>query len=290
MRHLTARVRLRPAIRHDRKTAARRSRQKPDRRRLLQIGAGISGLLATLATAWLWHTGWVGRQVDRMVAAGYQLTADAGFAVDEVLVEGRGRTERTAILAALGVRRGTPILAVDPEAARSKLEALTWITRATVERRLPRLLYLRLTEREPLALWQLDGKLSVIDRGGGVIPGVPVKQFANLPLVVGQGAPEQAADLLALLEREPALRPLVTAAVRVGGRRWNLRLKGGIDVRLPEADPAEAWSQLAQLEREHGLLGRDVVAIDLRLPGRLVVRTAPDARIGKGLAKAGHNT
>jgi len=72
--------------------------------------------------------------------------------------------------------------------------------------------------------------------------------------------------------------------------RWNLRLRGGIDVRLPEVDAAEAWSQLAQLEREHGLLGRDVVAIDLRLPGRLVIRTAPDAEIGRGLAKAGHNT
>jgi cell division protein FtsQ len=287
---MNPKVRRRPAITRDRKTTARRSRQKPDRRRLLQVGAGVSGLLAVLAAAWLWHSGWVGRQIDRAVAAGYRLTADAGFAVDEVLVEGRGRTDRTAILAALQVQRGTPILAVDPEAARDKLEALPWIARATVERRLPRLLYLRLTERKPLALWQLDGKLSVIDRSGRVIPGVPVKQFASLLLVVGQGAPEQAAALLALLDREPALKPLVDAAVRVGGRRWNLRLQGGIDVRLPEADAAEAWSQLARLEREHGLLGRDVVAIDLRLPGRLVVRTAPDAPIGKGLSKAGHNT
>jgi cell division protein FtsQ len=243
-----------------------------------------------LALAWLWHSGWIGRQVEWALAAGYQLTADAGFAVDQVLVEGRGRTARAAILSALRVQRGTPILAVDPETARNRLEALPWIAQATVERRLPKLLYLRLTERKPLALWQLDGKLSVIDRAGRVIPGVPAKRFARLPLVVGPGAPKQAAALLAMLEREPTLKPLVDAAVRVGGRRWNLQLQGGIDVRLPEEDPAEAWSQLARLERDHGLLARDVVTIDLRLPGRLVVRTAPDAQIGKPLSRAGHNT
>ena len=139
-------------------------------------------------------------------------------------------------------------------------------------------------------LWQLDGKLSVVDRTGEVIPGIPAKQFGHLPLVVGHGAAEHAAGLLDMLDREPDLRPLVNAAVRVGNRRWNLHLKDGIEVRLPEADAAEAWSQFARIESEHSLLGRDVVAIDLRLPGRLVVRTAPDAQIDNKLSKAGHNT
>ncbi len=290
MRHLIPQVRLRPSKGGRRRKTTRRTRAAPHRRRLALAGLGASCLFVMLAVAWLWNSGWIGRQVDRFVAAGYQLTADAGFAIDDVLVEGRGRTGRAEILAALRVRRGTPILAVDPRAARDRLQALPWIDQATVERRLPRLLYIRLNEREPLALWQLDGKLSVIDRSGHVIPGVAAKQFAHLPLVVGRGAAAQAASLLAMLEREPDLKPLVDAAVRVGERRWNLHLKGGIDVRLPETNSAEAWSQLARIEREHGLLGRDVVAIDLRLPGRLVVRTAPDARIEDKLSKAGHNT
>ena len=39
---------------------------------------------------------------------------------------------------------------------------------------------------------------------------------------------------------------------------------------------AEAWAQFARIERQHGVLQRDVDSIDLRLPDRLVVRTAPD--------------
>ncbi len=290
MRHLIAKTRPRPAKTRNGKPVHPRARPRFGRRRALSVGIGIALVLTLAGSAWFWHNGWLGRQADRMAEAAYQLTADAGFAVDNVLVEGRGRTDQAAILAALKVQRGTPILAIDPRAARARLEALPWVRQATVERRLPKLVYIHLTERSPLALWQLDGKLSVIDRRGQVIPGVSAKQFARLPLVVGQGAPQHAAALIAMLDREPDLRPLVTAAVRVSGRRWNLHLRGGIDVRLPETDPAGAWVQLARLEREHGVLGRDVVAIDLRLPGRLVVRTAPDARIRNGVSKAGRNT
>ncbi len=290
MRQLIPPVRPRPVRHNQRRTSTRRTRSKLDRRRVALAALAASFLFAMFATAWLWQSGWIGRQADRVVAAGYRLTADVGFAVDDVLVEGRDRTGKAEILAALQVRRGTPILAVDPQVARDRLQALPWIDQATVERRLPRLLYIRLSEREPFVLWQLDGDLSVVDRSGNVIAGVPAKKFAHLPLVVGRGAAEHAASLLDMLDREPDLKSLVNAAVWVGGRRWNLHLKGGIDVRLPEADAAEAWSQLARIEREHSLLGRDVVTIDLRLPGRLVVRTAPDAEIEKGLSKAGHNT
>src|SRR3546814_4370216 len=77
------------------------------------------------------------------------------------------------------------------------------------------------------------------------------------------------------MDSEPSLRERVTAAVRVGGRRWNIQIEGRIDVRLPEADAAAAWAQLARIERQQDLLSRDVIVIDLRLPDRLVVRTDP---------------
>ncbi len=275
-----------------------RGRQKPGRRpkprwyrrhaRLLSV-FGLGGVLLA-GTAWLWHSGWVARQAKAGLAVAYGMTADAGFSVEDVLVEGRRRTDPAAILAALDVERGTPILALDPAAARARLEALPWVSRAAIERRLPRMVYLRLVEREPLALWQLDGEVSVIDQNGERIPGIRSSNFAELPLVVGAGANEHAAALLAMLEREPDLNGLVAASVRVAGRRWNLRLNGGVDVRLPENDAGAAWSHFARIEREHRLLQRDVVAIDLRLPDRLVVRTAPGATVREDETKPGRNT
>ena len=238
----------------------------------------------------LWTSGWFGRQTDRLVAAVYQTTADAGFAVQDVLVEGRNRTDGEQILSVLSVARGSAILAVNPEEARQRLEALPWVRSAAVERRLPNLLYVRLVEREPLALWQMEGRLSVIDQGGTVIPSATAKRFPGLPLVVGPDAPQSAAALLAMLNSAPALKSRVTAAVRVSGRRWNLRLEGGIEVRLPEDGAERAWAQLVVLEKEQNLLSRDVIAIDLRMPGRPVVRVTPGATLQRDRSKRGQNT
>jgi cell division protein FtsQ len=110
-----------------------------------------------------------------------------------------------------------------------------------------------------------------------VIAGANPGRFTELPLVVGKGANDRARELLAMLRSEPELAPRVLAAVRVSGRRWNLRLEAGIDVQLPEDDPAKAWAQLARIQRSQGVLERNIVTIDLRLPDRLVVRMAPGA-------------
>ena len=270
------------------KRPRRNARKTSNRRLWRRTGIGATASVAVLGAAGLWYGGWIERGVAAAGHAVLAATAQAGFKVDDILVEGRARTKRSAILKALGVARDTPILAFDPHAAKRRLEALPWVRAATVERRLPEAIFVRLVERKPRALWQHQSRLAVIDRGGDVIPGAKPKAFAHLPLVVGEGAPGHAADLLAILESEPELKTRVSAAVRVRDRRWNLRLDGGIDVRLPEQDPAAAWAELARIQREHDVLGRDVVIIDLRMPDRLIVRTAPDAAgTGRG---AGEDT
>jgi cell division protein FtsQ len=204
------------------------------------------------------------------------LSAALGFRVVDVRVEGRRTTDRETIIEALDARPGTPILAVDPVRAKQKLESLPWVRSAAIERRLPNTLYVRLVEREPLALWQHAGKIELIDRTGTVIPVPRLDRFAKLPMVVGEDAASYAAELLAMLASEPDLAARVTAAVRVGGRRWNLRIDNAIDLLLPTDEPAAAWADLARLERSSAVLKRDVQAIDMRLPDRLVVRVAPE--------------
>jgi len=203
-------------------------------------------------------------------------TARLGLVVTDIRVEGRETTDRETILAALGAGPGTPILAMSPRRAKEKLETLPWVRSAVVERRLPDTLYVRLVERKPLALWQHGGKLELIDHAGAVIPVTRLDRFAKLPLVVGEGAASHAAELLDMLASEPDLASRVTAAVRVGDRRWNLRIDNAIEVLLPADAPASAWAQLARLERSSAILKRDVQTVDVRLPDRLVLRVNPE--------------
>ena len=219
-----------------------------------------------------------------------EASAALGLRVADIRVEGRQTTDRETILDALGARPGTPILAVDPVRAKQQLESLPWVRSALIERRLPDTIYVRLVEREPMALWQHGGKIELIDRRGAVIPVARLDRFAKLPMVVGENAASRAAELLAMLSSEPDLAARVTVAVDVGGRRWNLRIDNSIDVLLPSDDSAAAWTDLARLQRDSAILQRDVQAIDMRLPDRLVVRVAPEPAKEAPSAKKGRPT
>jgi cell division protein FtsQ len=259
--------------------------------RLRRIGWRLA--VAVIAAATICGGVWFGMSrtgsADRQRVAARLLgaSADIGLKVADIRVEGRETTDRETILTALGAGLGTPILAVDPVRARQQLEALPWVRSAAIERRLPDTLIVRLVERKPLALWQHNGKLDLIDRTGSIIPVARLDRFAKLPMVVGDAAAGHAAELLAMLATEPDLATRVTAAVRVADRRWNLQIDNAIDVLLPADQAAGAWAELARVERSSAILKRDVRAIDLRLPDRLVVRLAPAAPMAAPAAKRG---
>ena len=233
---------------------------------------------------WVWTTGTMERVVREARWQLVSISLSAGLKVEEILVVGRNETKREDLLKAIRVARGMPILTVDLDAARRRVEALPWVHRASVERILPDTILLNVEERKPIALWQHNGKFALIDGKGEVILNTGLQRFSDLVVVVGKDAPTHASELLDLLAAAPELVPMVKSAVWVGDRRWNLRLQGGIDVRLPEVDPTAAWIRLAAYEKAHHVLERDVQVLDLRAPDRLIVRKArrPIGKVGKG--------
>jgi cell division protein FtsQ len=216
------------------------------------------------------------------------LSARLGLVVNNIEVEGRETTDAATIMAALSAERGTPIFAVNPSRAKEQLERLPWVRTAAIERHLPDTLRVRLVERHPLAVWQHSGKQDLIDGEGEVIGVSDLSRFGRLPTVVGNDAARHARALIDMLAREPELAARVTAAVWVDDRRWNLRLDHRIEVLLPEENPAAAWTHLAILERTGSVLQRDIQAVDLRLPDRVVLRVnaAPASEVAP--AKKAH--
>ena len=252
----------------------RRATRGLGRQARVAVLLGLGGAALTALALLLGINRPLGSALDAMAEATDRLGADSGYRVEEVLVEGRNRTETEALRKALNVARGDSILAFDPQTARESLEKLSWVASARVERVLPDTIYIRLTEREPLALWQNQRRLALIDASGVVLDDKNLEHFAHLPIIVGPEAPKHAAEFLAALSGVPNLASRVEAATFVGGRRWDLRLDNGIDVRLPEGAIVPAMKRLADLERANALFERDIVAIDMRLPDRTVVQTS----------------
>lgn len=208
---------------------------------------------------------------------------ELGFALADVMVEGRTETDRASVLGALGVERGDPIFGIDLDHAKARLEQLPWVSAAAVERRLPDILYVRLTERQPMAIWQHERRFTVIDRDGRPLADATElarrgnMRIETLPQVVGANAPQNVPKLLAALEKVPTLWPRVTAAVWVSDRRWDLKLDNGVMVKLPESGMLAALQQLAEIDNAGRVLDRDIVAVDLRQPDRMVLQTSSTA-------------
>ncbi|NBC31544.1 MAG: FtsQ-type POTRA domain-containing protein [Alphaproteobacteria bacterium] len=256
----------------------RRPHLSPRLKWALRLSAGGLVLIALAGAGVLaWATGWLDRRVAAIETAVTDLTVAAGFRVEEVLVTGRRASDPAALLAALGTERGDPILAVDLGAGRAALLALPWVEEASIRRRLPDTLLIRMEERRPLALWQNARRLHLLDTAGAVVPVDDLSPYRTLPLVVGPDAPGHARALLAVLETVPGLAARVSAAVRVGERRWDLHLDNGVRVHLPEEEIGPALRRLADMQQQADLIDRDIRAIDLRLGDRVVIRQAPAA-------------
>ena len=201
----------------------------------------------------------------------------AGFRIAAVALSGNRQITREEILATAGVTGRKSLFFFDVEAARAQLKTNPWIADASVLKLYPDRLQISITERRPFALWQVGGKVSVVADDGTVLEPYVARRFARLPFVVGRGAHIRAREFLAQLDRFPAVRDEVRAAILVAERRWNLRLKNGMDIRLPENDIAGALQRLVALDEAHGLLSRDIVAVDLRLADRVTVRLSEEA-------------
>lgn len=236
----------------------------------------VTSLLAVIAAA-----GYAGAQTDSFKKYGEELTneslsrtAAAGFKVKDILVTGRQQIPAEELLASLSVKRGMPLFSVSIASAERSLSSIPWVKNVRISRRLPDTIVVALDERKPVALWQYQRRISLIDAEGAVLTTENLDDWKHLPLVVGAGAEKHVATLVGMLAAEPAIAANLIAAVRVEDRRWDLRLTNNITVKLPENDMELALRRLAVLDQDNNLFARDIVAIDLRQPERMIVTPA----------------
>jgi len=252
-------------------------------KQILLIAAGVLALAAAVTLA-------TGGRGERLVQASTTAVDNQfgrlGFSLAAVHVQGASAMARPDIVRAAGVFKDQPMLGLDLQEMRERIEAVGWVKEARIIRLLPDTLMIRVEERPQLAVWQHAGRTLVIDDKGRPIPEADPGRFPNLPLVVGAGGAEHAGEVLPVLAQRPKLMNRMEALVRVDDRRWDLRLKDGSLIQLPAAGEEEALAQLEQLDLRSRILEIGFDRIDLRNPEVVAVR--PRAPAGPAqLASAG---
>ena len=208
----------------------------------------------------------------KLIEAFGDISKTTGLIVREVIVQGRSKTKKSALLQALQVSEGDNILAINMTKMRDRINKLPWVKSARVERHFPNKISLTLVERTPMARWQTNRTLKLIDIHGDVIPRVDLARFSNLPIIIGKNAPKIASQILKTLSNEPHLFRRVKSLTLVSDRRWDVQLDNEINVHLPEKSPGKAWAHLATVEQGRNIFGDKVQGIDMRLENQLIIK------------------
>jgi cell division protein FtsQ len=222
-----------------------------------------------------------GGQLDGLLAqasrAGDWVARSLGLGVAVVTVSGTTHMSEPRILAIAGIDASRSLPFFDVADAKARLEANPLVKQASVRKLYPNQVVIDIVERTPYAVWQKDGDVSAIAADGAPIDEVADSRYADLPFVVGEGANVRVREYVQLLDAMDELKPRVEAGVLIGQRRWNLRLKSGVDIKLPEENPQAAIAELLSLQRQSRILDKDMLALDFRVPGRVFVRLTEDA-------------
>ena len=183
-----------------------------------------------------------GGQLDAFVATHGSLSDVAartlGFGVDIVTVSGATHMSESRILSIAGISSKNSLPFFDVAAARARLEADPLVKQASVRKLYPNQIVVEIVERTPYGVWQKDGQVRAIAADGAPIDEVRDGRYVDLPFVVGEGANTRVREFTALLDAMDELKPRVEAGILVGQRSWNLKLKSGVEIKLPGGRPA----------------------------------------------------
>ncbi len=246
-------------------TSGKRRRRKKEGTAAQNLGKLCSYVLIVFFLSFLYI------QAPKFISKLYQITADVGLVVKDVIIEGQKNTNSEKISRAIKIKSGTPIFEVSLWELKKRLESIEWIKSVSISRELPNNIHIFIEERKPIALGQKDKQLYLIDDEGAIIYEKNLKNYLHLPIIIGDGAEIYASSLIEMLKVEPELFKHISSIARVSERRWNIRLNEKIEVKMPEDNFDNAWKLVIKLFKKNELFNQDIKVIDLRIKNKIFI-------------------
>lgn len=200
-----------------------------------------------------------------------EFMSNCGFELENVVITGQNNIKNDEILNSLNADRGTPIFSMNLNQIRYKIESNPWIKSAIIERKMPNTIIVHIKEREPVAIWQVNKELFVVDQDGEILNNLSSSKYPNLLHVVGDDANIHASKLIEDISANPALAKKIVNAIRFGQRRWDLNFIGNLNAKMPQENFARAYKYLSELNEENKLFDQKIKSIDLRDTSKIYI-------------------
>ena len=139
------------------------------------------------------------------------------------------------------------------------------------------ILHIKVDEKTPSLLMKKEIGFNVLSEKGEYIRSLHSREnFSDLPVITGEGAENAAAQATAIFKAIYGNLDQVRGLVFVGQRRWNIVMKSGQVVMLPEIDALQAIQKIIILDKTEQILSRQIAVFDFRLPSRITLRVPSD--------------
>lgn len=152
--------------------------------------------------------------------------------------------------------------------SKSIKQNLPWSDKVVITRSMPSILNISITEYEPFAIWQNDGKTYITDKDGNLVPIKDLEEFKNFVILTGKNANLHAKSLFNIFTIDENLSKNVYSATWISDRRWDIRFENGLIIKLPEGNINEAWKRLIKIfNSPESVSGLKI--IDLRIDDKI---------------------
>lgn len=251
-------------LRPDNTQLTRRNRRQMQAQRLLAFaGRLLFAFLAILLTYWMFQ----------------RTQRDSRFAVRSVELGGVKHTTRSELQRVSRQWIGMNLFQLDIDRVQNDLQALPWVERVSIEKKLPSTLKITVTERRPVALAMLDGSMRYVDKRGNAFAELtPEVGNPDLPLILSS-APAQRSQCLQVLQalqsRHPAIYSRISE-IGVAGENGFLVFDRDLRTRIfiDGENAADKWITLYGIASAEGFREDPPDHVDLRFDDRIIVKVS----------------
>lgn len=215
------------------------------------------GILAlTVAIAFYNH-----ETVSSKIAAFFEQAAvKYNVTLQKVSVFGCKNFDQKEIVAIFIKDLDKPLHNIDTKKRLQEIINISWVYKAAISKKVPNSIMIRITERCPIAYWQFNNEIHLIDTFGNIIK--TKKIFFGKPLLIGKSANKDAVNFVRLLNKYKFFK--IKYATYIGERRWDAIMDNNIIVKLPDENIEEAIRKYISLSASTPLDSEQITSIDMR--------------------------
>lgn len=194
--------------------------------------------------------------------------------VKEIEIYGTNQKLKQEIQQTLKYLINTEMYKVDIWSIKSKILEDSKIRNVSVSKRFPNTIAVKIIEKKPFFIWQNNNdEFYIVNSEDKIVRKAKVSEYKNYVLIKGKSLNIKSADDIRFYIYSSNYLLNKVSTIEYKGYRWDLLLKNGIVIKLPELNIKKAVQLILQTDKKYQILSRKISYIDARIENKLFIKS-----------------